>query len=312
MKKNILLASASIIILLAPGIPGAASGSVVVDRVVAIVNDDLITMSDLQREALKTSESKNADNALLLEDMIDRKLQMAVAKRTGVDVTEKELTDAIADIMKRNSMNSKQFEAALEKEGLTLEQYRAELKEQITLSRVFNKYIRTGLTVDDNELRAYYDRNAAEYSLPEEIRVRQVFIKLPDKASSTQVNAVREKAQAAYERAKKGEDFILLVREFSSAETAALDGDLGFMQRGHALPEIEQAARNMKPGELAGPIQTGAGFHIIRLEEVRAPVKPFEKVKVEISSILFQQKMENTYRTWLQTLRSDAHIENRL
>ena len=117
----------------------------VVDRVVAVVNDEIITLSDLQREeALRKSEARQ-DDRLLLEDMIDRKLQMAAAKRSGMDVTDKELTDAVADIMKRNNLDSKQFEAALAKEGLTLEQYQAELREQMTLSRVFNKYVRSSV-----------------------------------------------------------------------------------------------------------------------------------------------------------------------
>jgi len=290
---------------------GTASALVVVDRVVAVVNDDIITMSDLQREETLKKVDVKQDEHLLLEDMIDRKLQMAAAKRGGMDVTDKELADAVADIMKRNSMDSKKFEAALQKEGLTLEQYRAELREQMTLSRVFNKYVRTGLTVEDPEIRAYYERNKAKYSLPEEIRVRQIFFKLPDNASASQVAAIKAKATEVLGRARKGEDFIELVKTVSENDDSG-DGDLGFMQRDHVLPEIAQAARSLKPGEVAGPLQFAGGYHIIRLEEVRTPVRLFEKVKEEISNTLFQQKMENTYRSWLQTLRGDSHIENRL
>ena len=289
-----------------------ASGSVVVDRVVAVVNGEVITMSDLQREeALKKTDGK-LDERLLLEDMIDRKLEMAAAKRAGMDVTDKELADAIEDIMKRNSMDGKQFEAALAKEGLTLEQYKIELREQMTLSRVFNKYVRSGLAVDEAEVRAYYEKNKKSYSMPEEIRVRQIFFKLPENATPDQTEAVKAKAREALERAKKGEDFIRLVEELSESENADQGGDLGFMQRDQVIPEIEEATRTLKPGELAGPLQCAGGFHVIRLEEIRVQVKPFEKVKDEIAKMLYDEKSENTYRTWLQTLRSDSLIENRL
>ena len=289
-----------------------ASGPVVVDRVVAVVNGEIITMSDLQREeALKKANGKQEER-LLLEDMIDRKLQMTAAKRDGMDVTDKELSDAIEDIMKRNSMDSKQFESALVKEGLTLEQYKVELREQMTLSRVYNKYVRSGLAVDEAEVRAYYEKNKKNYSLPEEIRVRQIFFKLPEQATPAQSDAVKEKALAALERAKKGEDFIHLAKELSESEDAEQGGDLGFMQRDQIIPEIEEAARTLKAGEIAGPLQCAGGFHVIRLEEIRVQVKPFEKVKDEIAKMLYEQKMENTYRTWLQTLRSDSLIENRL
>ena len=174
MKKNLLAVIALIGILFTNALPGSASGSVVVDRVVAVVNDDIITMSDLQREeSLKKSEVVH-DDRLVLEDMIDRKLQMAAAKRSGMDVTDKELADAVADIIKRNNMDMQQFGVALAKEGLTVEQYKAELREQITLSRLFNKYVRSNVNVDEAEARTFYQNNPKTYSLPEEISFDEV------------------------------------------------------------------------------------------------------------------------------------------
>jgi peptidyl-prolyl cis-trans isomerase SurA len=282
----------------------------VVDRVVAVVNDDIITMSDLQRELQRHTDI--TDQRLVLEGMIDRKLQMIAAKRNGIDVTERELTDGIGDIMKRNNMAIGQFELALAKEGLTLDQYRVELREQMTLSRLFNKYVRSGIAVDDAEARAFYDKNAKQYSLPEEVKVRHLVVTVPEKASYAKVTAAQEQAAALMERIRKGEDFVRLIREHSGSPTAKQDGDLGFLQRGQAIPELEEAAKDLKPGEYAGPVRCDDGFHIIRVEDIRTPVQPFEKVKEEITRTLFEQKMENTYRSFLQTLRSGSHIENRL
>jgi len=183
MKKQTVMAVAFAGILCSLSIQGTASGSVTVDRVVAVVNDDIITMSDLQREAALRKSDARPDERVVLEDMIDRRLQMAAAKRAGLDVSDKELADALADIMKRNRLDARQFEAALAKEGLTLEQYRTELREQITLSRTFNKFVRTGLAIDEAEARAFYQNNQKAYSLPEEIRVRQIYLPLPDKAT---------------------------------------------------------------------------------------------------------------------------------
>lgn len=312
MKQYLVACITMIGILFVHSIQGTADGSVVVDRVVAVVNDEIITMSDLQREMASRKKEGKQDDRAVLEDMIDRKLQMAAAKRTGMDVTDKELSDAVADIMKRNNMDSKQFDAALAKEGLTLEQYRAEFREQITLSRLFNKNVRSGIAIDDAEARAFYERNAKSFSLPEEVQVRQIFLALPEKATPAQAAAIKEKARSVYERASKGEDFIRLVREVSEGATARQDGDLGFMQRDQAIPEIAAALRPLKPGEISSPFMGAGGYNIIRLEEVRTPVRPFERVKDEITKTLYEQKVENTYRSWLQTLRSDSHIENRL
>ena len=312
MKKYIVTFITMIGILLTNSLPGIASGSVVVDRVVAVVNNEVITLSDLQREEALKKRDTARDDRLVLEDMIDRKLQMAAAKREGVDVTDKELDDAVADIMKRNSMDMMQFSMALSKEGLTPEQYRVELREQITLSRLFNKNVRSGVNVDEAEARAFYQNNPKTFSLPEEIRVRLIFLPVPEQATPDQTAAIKEKAQSVYARVQKGEDFIHLVREASQGETTSQDGDLGFMQREDALPEIVEAARALKPGESSSPFRCAGGYNIIKLEEVRTPVKPFEKVKDDIMKTLYEQKLENTYRSWLQALRSDSHIENRL
>ena len=310
MMKNLLLSLVTGFALLFLCVPGAASGSVTVDRVVAVVNEDIITLSDLQRELAKHKDM--TDERIMLEEMIDRRLQMSAARKTGMDVSDREMNDAIADIMKRNDMTKPQFEAALRKEGITLDQYRTELREQMTMSRLINKYVRTGLSVDESEARAYYERNPAQFSLPEEIRVRQLAVKLPKNATTAQIAAAREQADGLMARIRDGEDFLALIRRYSSGPTAAQDGDLGFLQRGEAIPEIDEAARNLKQGEYAGPLRTEDGLQIIRLEEIRTPRKPFEKVREEILRSLGDQKLENSYRSWLQTLRTDAHIENRL
>lgn len=312
MKKHLIAFLSLIGILCTNIMPGAASGSVVVDRVVAVVNDEIITMSDLQRETAAKKNEDVRDDQLVLEDMIDRKLQMASAKRVGVDVTDQELEDAVADIMKRNNLDPVQFGVALAKEGLTIEQYKAELREQITLSRLFNKYVRSGVNVDEAEVRAFYQDNPKTYALPEEIRVRQIFLTLPDKATPDKAAAIKEKALSVHARVQKGEDFISLVREVSQGATVLQDGDLGFMRRKDALPEIVEATLTLKPGESSTPFLCAGGYNIIKLEEVRTSVKPFEEVKDEIMQTLYQQKIENTYRSWLQALRADSHIENRL
>lgn len=310
MHRLFIIATA-LAILLFQGARGIASGSVVVDRVVAIVNDEVITMSDLLHEASK-SGVQNQDHRSLLEEMINRKLQLAAAKRSGLDVTDKEVDDALEDIKRRNNKTTKELETELAKEGLTIEQYRAELKEQMTLSRVFNKYVRAGIALEEAEIRAYYDRNQREFSLPEEIRLRQILLRIPDNATPVQVAAIKERARIAAERALAGEDFISLVREFSDPDAARNNGDLGFMPWDHIHPDLAKAAQSLRQGQIAGPIQTQIGFHIIKLEDIRTPVKPFEQVKDEISNFIYKQKIENSYRTWLQSLRSESFIENKL
>ena len=298
------------IIMLSQSVHGLADGSVVIDRVIAVVNDEIITMSDLQRESSKSN--RQLDERMLLEEMIDRKLQLAEAKQAGIRVSDKEIEQTVADIMNRNSLDANRFEAELAKEGLTLKQYKDELKEQLTISRVFNERVRSGLSVDEKEVRSYYEQHIDQFTLPEEIRVRHIFIKIPQNSTPAELRAAEQKAKNIYDRARTGDDFIQLVQEFSELDTASRDGDLGFIQRENALPVIAEASRSLKPGDLAGPLKTEAGYHIIRLEDIRNPIQPFEQAKQEVMKMLYQEKMENKYREWLQALRNDSHIEVRL
>ncbi|MDH4162827.1 MAG: peptidyl-prolyl cis-trans isomerase [Nitrospirota bacterium] len=309
-KRSLFFCCIGLALLVLGGVSSAANGSVVVDRVVAVVNDDIITMSDLQREVQKQRETR--DERLVLEDMIDRKLQMAEARKTGMDVTDKELDEAVNDVMRRNGMDRLQFERAVEKEGMTFDQYRSELREQMTMSRLINKYVRTGLSLDEKEMRTYYEKNLQLYAMPEEVRVRHLVVTVPAKATAAQAAAARDRAAELLDQLKKGGDFIALIRQHSGGPTASLDGDTGFLRREHLLPEIEDAVRGLKPGEYAGPVKSADGYHLVRLEETRTPVQPFEKVREEIARTLGEQKLENTYRAWLQTLRTESHIENRL
>ncbi len=313
MKQRVIALVTLPLLLLVHALTGTADGSVVIDRVVAVVNEEIITMSDLEREVREAQQKDAAvNNSMMLEELINRKLQLSAAKRAGLDATDKEVADAIEDIKRRNSWNAKQFEAALAGEGLTVEQYRSELKENITISRIRDKHVRAGLSVEDAEVRRYYELNSGNYALPQEIRVRQIFIRLPENAPAAELRAIEEKANRAAARAKAGENFVALVKELSEGPSARLEGDLGYIQRDHALPEIDGATRGLQSGGIAGPLRTNSGFHIIRLEDVRTPVKPLDQVRDEIANSLYMQKMENNYRVWLQTLRNESHVENRL
>ena len=243
--------------------------------------------------------------------MIDRKLQMAAAKREGMDVTDKELAEAIADIMKRNGVDDKQFEAALAKEGMTLEQYKSELREQMTLSRTFNKFVRSGLAVDEAEVARILRPQPQELCPARgDPGAPDLLPRCPRRRSSGQDRGGQGKGRGRAAAGKKGEDFIRLVKELSEGENAALGGDLGFMQRDQLISEIEEATRTLKPGEIAGPIPVGGGFHIIRLEEVRTPGQAVRKSEGRDHQDAVRAEDGNTYRTWLQTLRSEANIEN--
>ncbi len=312
MKTRSLFASLSIAAFLAI-LPVAARASVVIDRVVAVVNNDIITLSDLQREeALQKASGKDEDSRLLLEDMIDRKLQLDAAKNAGIEVSDKELDDAMADIRKRNGVDEKEFASTLAQQGLTVAQYRRELRQQITLSRMFDKYVRSGISITDAEIRSYYERNQKEFAQPEELRLSQLVFPLPDKPTAAEIAKAEDSAQAAVGRLHKGVDMQDLVQELATPATRDQDGDLGYSQRDQLLPAMQTAVASLKIGDVSAPFRCTGGIRVVQVTDIRTPEKSFAQVKDTITDRLYQQKLMNTYRTWLQSLRTDAHIENLL
>ena len=295
----------------------------VTNAIAALVNDEVITLHEVIRESQtalseagkKGSVSDGVKNQIrrtALDRLIEKKLTEQKIRELNIRVPDEEIRQAIDDVRKQNKIpNQEAFLAALSSQGLTFEQYRAQLQEQIEKLRLISMEVRAKVLVGESEMRSYYAANIAKYSEDESYRARHIFFKSGAASSPSERATTRTTALAVLADAKGGKDFIELAKAFSEDPAARKDGgDLGSFKKGDMQPELEKTILSLKPGEVSDLVSTTIGLHIIKLEAIQpGVVKPFESVKGEIEEILYRKKSEERFNQWAKELRSKATIE---
>jgi peptidyl-prolyl cis-trans isomerase SurA len=301
--------------------PVVAPGTVL-NAIVAVVNDDVITLFEVNREAqpvIRESEKKSPlDDAgrsrirrAALDSLVEKKLVEQKIKELNIKVGDDEVKQAIEDVKKQNNMTQEALVKALAGQGLSFDQYRTQLQDQLEKLRLVSMEVRSKIQVGDSEMREYYESNLSKYREEETFRARHIFFKTSEKAPADEIKRSMTTALMVLAEARSGKDFIELAKTYSEDSAARKDGgDMGRFKKGDMQPELEQAIMAMKPGEISELVYTALGFHIIKLEErVSGKLKPFESVKNEIEELLYRKKSEERFSLWAKDLRSKASVE---
>lgn len=310
-----------LLIMLLTALPVISSAEEI-DRIAAIVNDDIITSLEVEKETstlIKDAEKKmplNDDSkaklkAVALERLIDKKLIDQKIKELDIKVSEEEVRQSIEEVKKQNNLSQEKLVAALAVQGLSYDQYKAQLKEQLERLRLMSQEVRSKIQVGITEIMDYYNANRAKYGEEDLFRARHIFFKIKKDAPAEEVKRVMATAMSVLYEARSGKDFAELAKKYSDDPGAAKDGgELGSFKKGEMLPEIESAVTTMKPGEISDLINTPAGLHIIKLEKKSlGSIKTFDEAKVEIEEILYKKKSEERFNKWVDDLRKGAAIE---
>jgi peptidyl-prolyl cis-trans isomerase SurA len=300
----------------------ASDAAVLLDRVVAVVNKEVITWSELykmmeneaadQVRALKEEERLKIfkdSEAAFLEKLIDIKLQIHEARRLGLDVTTEEVTEAVENIKKKYSLTDNALEESLKKEGLSFEEYKKRLSEQIVISKVVSQQIRNKVVVSEEEVKKYMEANKESFTDGETFKIKQIFLGRPK--DDADIKVIEDRASIIIQRLKAGEDFSILAEEYSEDPSGKLGGDLGFIQKSQMAKEFINALNSMKVGEFSNPFWTEKGLHIIRLEE-KVAAQSTDEARESVLKQLTESQFSERYKSWIKGLREKAYIVIRL
>lgn len=286
--------------------PSTAS---VTDRIIAVVNTELIMLSELKAE-VATEERRLQETYrgaelqrrlrqveyMGLTRMIERKLQLQTAKTKGVEVADDEVQRAALELKRQG-----------EKIDESNPDDKKNIKEQLLLMRVVDREVRSGVMVTEAEIQRYYESHQNRFLMPDEYRISQILILRKPRET---IEDARERAASVASALKQGADFAELALKYSDGPEATKGGNIGFVRQGELLPQIERALSTLDLGQITEPIETSDGWHIIKLDEKRLPqFRPFAEVKTEIQTLVFQQKTEDVYQAWLGDLKNKAFIE---
>jgi peptidyl-prolyl cis-trans isomerase SurA len=293
----------------------------VLDRVVAVVNDEALTLSEIQEEGqpvvrkifqdfVGPERERRLEEAQkrLLDDLIDRRLIFQVAKREGILPSAAEIAGAIEELKRNNKVtDDTQFRALLKAEGLTLEQIRRNVGERLAIGRLLARQIRSTIILNEDELVQYYQSHQEKYKREPLAEIRHILIPVPPGADEAAVRARSEEARA---KIQGGADFARIAEQYAGTSTGEQGAEAMTVHRGDMAPEIEAAAFSLPPGGVSPLIRTPAGWHILRVERVQTePVAPYAEVRESIRDQLFQEKFEAKRKEWLASLRTRAFIQ---
>ena len=294
------------------------SGAETVDRVVAIINDSIITLSELnaattvaiERLGVKGAGDKRKVEevrATILDTLIEQRLVRQAADRAGIEVSEREIDNSIDDVKKQNDLTQEQLLLALAQSGLTQKEYREQLKEQIRQVKFINKEFRSKISVQDEDIEDYYRQNLREFGGSAMYRMNMIFLPSTDEKSMEERLAL---VQAGLER---GEDFRQLASHYSEGPSPSLGGDLGYLKSGEMELWIEDAVKGLQTGQASPVIRRPEGVYFIQLTDFKAAeAKPLSEVRALIQDRIFKKIMDERFSFWLSEVKRSAHLEIRM
>lgn len=287
----------------------------IVDRIVAIVNEDIITLTELNAalrpyvdkidSAGYTGDQKEKILFKLRTDMlsrmVDRKLTDQEVKKFNITVTDKEVDAAIERLKQAQLMTQEDLEAALEKDGMTFADYREKMRLEIMRPKLINYSVKSKVIVTDKEVADYYAEHQAEYAGVRKFRISNILV--PEKRA----------AEAVWNRLEKGEDFKTLAGELSKAPNAAEGGALGSFALETLSDQLKNTIGKLTPGQYTNVIPTDQGFQIFFLNEiVESKGNALDEVKDEIQKKLYDSIVEEKFNSWLESLRAKSLIKTML
>lgn len=302
-----------------------ASSGAVVDRVVAVVNQEIITLSEVEKWKAPLLSEVRAEDRLekqeqtqevlrkILDRLVEEKLIDQEVKKMGLKVSAKEMEATLEEIRRKNQMTQEDFERALAREGLTLETLKKQIEKQILRSRLFGMTVKLETKAGEKELREFYQLNAARYRGTESYRPSHILFHVPKDTLPEGVQAIQKKCQKVLDQIRKGADFGEMALLYSEDASSKDKGDLGFFKKGELLPAFEREAFRLKVGEVGSCVRTEFGFHIIKMVDRKGvDPPPFDEVREKVLADYSERELEKALKQFIATLREKSVIEIKL
>jgi peptidyl-prolyl cis-trans isomerase SurA len=301
------------------GFAGAQQAELV-DRIVAVVNSDIITLYDLNRafkpyeaniKALEYPPDKERETLFqvrsdLLSQLIDSQLADQQIKREQIAVTQEEINVTVERMKEARSFTDEQLRQGLAAQGITMEEYRKEIESQILRTKLMNREIKSKIVITEEDIETHYNGHQEKYAGDKKYYLWNLFVK----ASGADKNEALEEMKAIeYKLKQGGSSFENLVKEFNETSAAVQGTDLGLYRPDDLSEELQGVVQKLKANEISKILETNFGYQIIYVQKIEdSPAKPIDEVKDEIRQLLYDELVDNKYQVWLLDLRERSHI----
>lgn len=315
-----LLAFAAVLTVLAAAPPASASDTV--DRILVVVNDEIITSSDLSQALYPlvtrlraTHSGPELDLKLretrqnVLKDMISDRLIISAARAVDPKfkiVAEDAEIDEMVDQMRERFPSDEVFDKVMKEQGMSRKKLRDRFRDDIMKRKMIDFKVKSRVSLSPGEIKAFYDSHPDDFKGVAEVRARQILVRVGTTRSE---ELARSTVQSILDQLAKGGDFAALAKEYSEASDADTGGDMGWLRRGQFMERIDRAIFALEPGQTSDVIQTQLGLHLFRAEEKRVsdPVS-FEQAIPRIENYLYKKKVADELRVWLKELKENSFV----
>ncbi|MBW1666830.1 MAG: peptidylprolyl isomerase [Deltaproteobacteria bacterium] len=297
-----------------------SSSAELCDRVVAIVNDNVITLHELNKKIqemtgltpaqikLRDKEDYQETRRKILEFLIDEKLARDKIKELGINVTERQVEAAIDKVKKDNHWTQEDLLERLKKEGLSYEKYKQRVKQNLEHIRLIEFEVKSKIIIREKMISQYYEKHKRDFLQGEKVHLAGIFLGLKEGKNPEKVRELYAKAQGLVERLRAGEDFVEMARRFSEGPGAEEGGDLGIFKVDQLEPGLRKVVTSLPEGGISDPIIVPAGIQIIKLVKKKGgKQRPLSEVRDAIYSILYQEEVNKRYNSWIKELRENSY-----
>jgi peptidyl-prolyl cis-trans isomerase SurA len=311
------------------GIDARSAEGVLVDRIVAQVNDDIITLYELNRKAapyIKRVQSMahplDEERRMIYElrekvlnQMVDDMLTDQEIQRFNIQVSEESIDNTVEQMKKRTYMTDQQLRESLKKEGLTMDEYRDQVKNQILRVRLVNREVKSKIVITAEDIRAYYEENKDQYVGEGLVHLHQVMMAVAPTANEEEKQALRDKLAHFRTQVTEGAPFEALAQEYAASNYGGNFGkftltDLEPRPLSDLAPQILKVLSGMKAGDVTDIMEFGQNLLVFYVESLGGGEgKKLEEVSAEIESILYDQIVNQKFMSWLTDLRERSHIK---
>lgn len=308
------------IVLILSSMTSSLFAAEVVERILAVVNDEIVTDQDLQvvmapvvAQYRTMYAGKEFDEKVqearreFLNKVIDDKLILSEAKRLQVTVKDSDVDEMLADV--RNKFPSREaFLSAIQEQGLTEKKLWNRFRDQLITQRLVASEVKSRVSVSPGEVNEYYKEHSEEFKQGDRVRLQHILVRLSSRSEEEASALVREIS----DKLKAGGSFEELAKAHSEGAEASEGGMMGWIEKGQLMGEIDEKVFMLQAGELTEPIKSSLGYHLFKvIERDRSTVKPITEVRSQIQDVLFKKKLTERLETWMKSLKKNAYISIR-
>lgn len=284
----------------------------VVDRIVAVVNDDLITLSDLNKyiSSIPPQGGAEIDRDKALNDLVEQMILTQEADKLGISVSEAEIDASIQNVAGKVGMSEQQMDEMLAKQNLTREQFREQWRMQIISGKLISAIVKGKIAVTDEEIVKLYEQYYGDVERADEVQIAHILITF----EPPQQQQALEEANKVAELAKSGADFGKLAAEYSDDTFSKdKDGMLGYFKKGELVGDLEQAISGTEIGQISGPVETPSGYHIVKVLDIKTlDDSSVDEYREQLRQEIYKQKVTKELEKYISGIRENAYIEIKL